>query len=267
MNKTSKRVKGILFALAYTAIYGVMQIAVQFLFVLYHRANGYLSETEIYNSLLGGSFAISVIAAVAAFWIYAIIGAFRKRPVAGYIHNRPISPMTVIMVCCAAVGSRCGVNAYYHFAKKISLLKKSIEQADALLPDSLSPYQALIALLTVIVIAPLFEEFLFRFLIMGELSDIMRPWAAVVLQAILFGAAHLSLFQSMFAFIMGILLGVVSLKTKSIKACAILHGVFNFSSVFMTESLTNGTAVILSVFGLLLTASATAYIIVTSGKK
>lgn len=262
MKISVKRFKAILFALMYIAIYFAVSIGLEFIYLMQKTSGGY-NISEIEKSLTNGSFALSVIAAIISAWIYLLIIKVRKIPIKKAVNNEKITPMVSIMVICLAFGARLCVTAYYHFSQNIELLKKSIDDAAAITPTLTSVSELFVALFAVSLAAPLFEEFLFRALVYGELKKVMRAWAANSFQALAFSIAHAVLFQSLFAFFMGVILGIVYEKTKSLKASVICHGAFNISVIFTGSSLNNVSAAILMIFGVLLTISALGYIVFT----
>ena len=109
-----------------------------------------------------------------------------------------------------------------------------------LIPDLLADYtqvmdslgsDSLVSSLTLVVGAPLAEEFCFRGVGMRlALRGTRRPWLACVIQALAFGAAHLNLVQGAYAFAIGILLGVVALRTGRLWTCVLLHASVNAAS-------------------------------------
>ena len=149
----------------------------------------------------------------------------------------------------------------------MGFLKKSIENSALQGFEFTYAYQVLIALFLIIIIGPLFEEILFRGLIMNEFLKIMRPWAAIVLQAVFFGVVHFSLFQSSFALVVGVILGVIYFKTQSIKTVAVCHGVFNFTAFFSEIAKDMQSAIIILIFGIVITAISLFYIIGTYKSK
>ena len=175
--------------------------------------------------------------------------------------------MTTVMMICLAVGLRLLVTVYYTVSKNIELLTKSIDSASDITPDLTGIAQILVALFCIAVMTPLFEEMLFRAIVMSELSSVMRPWAANVLQALMFGVAHAVLFQSIFTFVIGVIFGLLYRRLKSINALAICHGVFNVSVIFVPGALEMVSGIILTVGGLLLTVLPIVYIYGTTGKK
>ena len=81
--------------------------------------------------------------------------------------------------------------------------------------------------LTILVI-PFFEELFFRGLIQTTLMRLGRPWLAVLLSAVMFGLAHWSEPTSVPAIVvLGLALGYVFHRTRSLAASFALHGLFN----------------------------------------
>ncbi len=78
------------------------------------------------------------------------------------------------------------------------------------------------------IIAPVAEETVFRGAILRSLMEINRHnWIAVVLSAIIFGAVHGNLAQFSHAFLVGILLGWLYIRTRSVLPCMAVHWVNN----------------------------------------
>lgn len=84
---------------------------------------------------------------------------------------------------------------------------------------------------TVILVAPLSEEMLFRgFMFRGWEHSRIGPWAAVILTSILFAAIHLQYDAYGVAMVFGIgfLLGLARFKTRSLYTSMVMHSFFNF---------------------------------------
>ncbi|MBR1970495.1 MAG: CPBP family intramembrane metalloprotease [Clostridia bacterium] len=265
--KAKKRLRGILSALIYFIIYCLIQYVAQGVYVVYCKANSIESFSELHNGLQESTFALSVISSIVSLWIYALIGKIRKEPLTKTIKNNKVAPATMFMAVVCAVGARLVVSAYFHFANDIPVLKKSIENSALQGFEFTYAYQVLIALFLIIIIGPLFEEILFRGLIMNEFLKIMRPWAAIVLQAVFFGVVHFSLFQSSFALVVGVILGIIYFRTQSIKTVAVCHGVFNFTAFFSEIAKDMQSAIIILIFGIVITAISLFYIIGTYKSK
>lgn len=76
------------------------------------------------------------------------------------------------------------------------------------------------------VIAPLFEEFIFR----GAVLHLLQPYGnglAIFVSAFCFGIYHGNFLQFFFAFALGICLGYIAIATKSLFCSTVLHALFN----------------------------------------
>lgn len=88
-------------------------------------------------------------------------------------------------------------------------------------------YNPWAAAFTLVVIAPMTEEILFRGFILRGFQKQYPNIVAILVSAILFGAIHLNWQQIPGAAILGILLGWVFLRTGSILPCLLIHGLNN----------------------------------------
>ncbi len=113
------------------------------------------------------------------------------------------------------------------------------QMAVRFLKESLkNPSTFSIALFSILIVAPLFEEFLFRGIFLSYLRTKFTPISAILLSASIFSLFHFSPTQSvenipllltLFAF--GSYLGFVYEKTRSLFASILLHVTFNSISV------------------------------------
>lgn len=85
---------------------------------------------------------------------------------------------------------------------------------------------------TVAILPALMEEFVFRGVILGLLRKYGDGFAIVVSAAI-FGLVHANIIQSSFAFIVGLILGYIVVKTNSLLPTIIIHFINNFFSILM----------------------------------
>lgn len=88
-------------------------------------------------------------------------------------------------------------------------------------------------LVAFVVLAPVFEELLFRGLLFrGLAASAMGGWGAVVFTAMLFAALHLQYdaFEIASIFALGVVLGAVRLKTNSVYPCIAMHAFTNLVS-------------------------------------
>lgn len=83
------------------------------------------------------------------------------------------------------------------------------------------------AILSTVVCAPILEEILFRGLILESVRERLGVAWAIVLSALLFGLVHGNLMQGINAFVIGLILGYVYVKTRSLTATIIIHAFNN----------------------------------------
>ncbi len=84
------------------------------------------------------------------------------------------------------------------------------------------------------VLAPIFEEFLFRKLLLDRISA-YGDGIAAFLSAFLFGVVHCNLYQFFYAFLLGLLFAYVYLHTERLRYGILLHAAFNFFFGFLPE--------------------------------
>ncbi len=99
-------------------------------------------------------------------------------------------------------------------------------------------------ILGVCVLVPIAEELLFRGIIQAELSSVMHPWLAVLMQALLFSLFHMQAVQSMYVFIPGFAMGAAYLASGSILVPILMHMLFNFIGSGALDALTGGSEAI-----------------------
>ena len=127
--------------------------------------------------------------------------------------------------------------------------------------DDLSEYftggSFLIQVLAIGVVAPVIEELVFRGILINRMKW-LPVWASVLIQAAMFGVAHLNLFQGLYAFIAGILLGLIYIKYRSIILVILGHMSYNLVSVLMGEYMSEDA---IAVFLIILAAGAAATVV------
>lgn len=90
-------------------------------------------------------------------------------------------------------------------------------------------------LLAICVLAPVLEEMLFRGIVLRGFLERYSRGAAIFGSAVLFGAVHLNIYQFMVGLVIGLILGWVYERTRSLIPCIALHGAYNTSAVVLTH--------------------------------
>ncbi len=98
----------------------------------------------------------------------------------------------------------------------------------------------LLFFLTAAVAAPLFEECLFRGFLLPSLTRYLPGWAAIGISGLAFGIAHLSLSEIVPLTTLGVILGVVYVRTRNLLAPMLLHSLWNSSTLVSLYILGSG---------------------------
>ena len=91
-----------------------------------------------------------------------------------------------------------------------------------------------LTLLVVGILPAICEEVLFRGYLLSSFTKKTRPWAAIVLSAILFGVFHMNLYQGCYAFLLGLILAFTIYRSGSIVCSCLIHFVCNSLAVLLT---------------------------------
>lgn len=217
--------KGVLTALGKSLLYLLFFLAVQFLAGIVYAAIAAAGA----SLLPGGVDAESIMAGTetAVLLTYLLTAAaivlwFRLR-------HKPLGEAAGLRRCsgwAAAFCAFCAVGFFVVVQLALALLPAVWmtdynDHMELLLSDGLIPA------LSITVAAPLAEELMFRGVIQTRLERAMPVWAAVVLQAVLFGVVHGTPIQMAYAFLLGVAFGFLRSRTGSILPGVAAHAAFN----------------------------------------
>ena len=102
----------------------------------------------------------------------------------------------------------------------------------------LSMSMSVVGALSIGVIGPIVEEFVFREAILGQmLKHGVNKWVAIIASALVFGIIHANPAQIPFATMIGIIFGIIYYKTGNIVITSILHILNNSVAVVMMYSM------------------------------
>ncbi|MGG5461284.1 CPBP family intramembrane glutamic endopeptidase [Clostridium sp. B9] len=88
-----------------------------------------------------------------------------------------------------------------------------------------------------VVLVPIYEEIVYRGIIFGYLKKNYNIILALVVQALVFSIMHLNLVQSIYTFLLGVVLGLIYMYTESIYGNIIMHMIFNLLGVVVMPKL------------------------------
>jgi len=114
------------------------------------------------------------------------------------------------------------------FSNTIGLVLEDVEVASWVLEAFEDLAKAPIALvLDVAILAPIIEEVIYRGIFLEYLSQRYGNVKALVLSSGIFAIVHFNLHQSVNAFLLGLILGIIYLRTKSLLHSIIVHMINN----------------------------------------
>lgn len=224
--KLAQFVKKIALALFYILIY--------FAFHYFLAWQAELLEEDIKNY----SEVITILASIASVGVYLVILYVREIKPRRYLKFKRLTLIDGVLTFVLAFGFRILTGAYLMWSEQnVPLIQRSIENAPYSYSfNTMTTLGIVSVIVSVCIVGPLFEEILFRGMVLGEIRDIMPGAAAVLFQGLLFGLAHAVLAQSLFAAVYGVLLGAIYLRTRNLSVVALAHIFFNASSVLEVKS-------------------------------
>ena len=101
-----------------------------------------------------------------------------------------------------------------------------------ILTSALSNMSLPMVFLLSVVLAPIFEELVFRYAVIGYIRR-YGEWNAIIVSALIFALIHENIFQFFYAFAVGIIFGYVYVYTRKLIYSIILHCTFNFFGAFV----------------------------------
>ena len=229
----SRIFKSILWVLIYSAIYFVISIVVGviasiFIFVYYAISYG-VSEIDvstIEKAMYSYTGILQFISYLLIMGLISIIIYARTKRMGESLWIRKPQKNIVLPVIFCGISASFIVPVVLHWLTVIFPMDGLMQQYSQLMED-IDFGNPFINILLIAVLAPIFEEFFFRGAIYKELRSATPIWVAIVLQALIFGIFHMNVVQGLYAFGLGIILGLVYEWSRSLWVPIIFHAVFN----------------------------------------
>lgn len=96
--------------------------------------------------------------------------------------------------------------------------------------------------LTASVLAPVFEEIVFRGFLLPSLTRYIPVWGAIVLSSLVFAVAHLSASEVLPLATLGIVLGLTYTRSRNLLAAMLMHGLWNSGTLISLVLLGGGAS-------------------------
>ncbi|EPY6470336.1 CPBP family intramembrane glutamic endopeptidase [Clostridium sporogenes] len=115
------------------------------------------------------------------------------------------------------------------FGNTIGLLLQNIPQSDLVKSafDELDNAPLLLQFISLCVIAPIFEEIIYRGIMLEQLNKRCGAVKAILISSLFFGIMHLNVHQAVNGFFIGIVMGFIYIKTDSLMLTMFLHFINN----------------------------------------
>ncbi len=136
--------------------------------------------------------------------------------------KHPINRSKIICVALVIIGFRLAYDNSLIYLVNMIPMPDFINQAFEEL--AISP---VILMLSVAVIAPIYEEVIFRGILLKGMANKVDPKLALIFSALFFALVHMNIPQGINAFLLGLIIGAIYLNTGSIYLCIFAHFINN----------------------------------------
>ena len=187
-------------------------------FTFYHSP---LWEIESFKEVIGKNPHIPLMATyLISILIYIIITKpIKKKSIFEYCRFKKISYKETLIVIFIGLGGLIFNTSIIN----ISFIDKAFPQFDELLSFNYESSSLIIGILTVVIIGPLLEEFLFRGLIFNELKESISLVPSVLISAVLYGVIFMDIPLMTFCFVAALLYIFVYIQTNSLLAVFVIE--------------------------------------------
>ena len=217
--------------------------------------------------------------AIFAYLIYAVIGLviFSIWYYKGFVKKGPkvkigevVSVKSVAGTICIVVGLFFFTNAFMTLADK--LIPQAMEEYAMMIESAGLVTNPAITVIYAIILGPILEELCFRGVTYGLFEKAgLRPGLVILFSSLLFGAMHLILIQVLYAAFLGMFLGYLRYKYRSIKITIVAHILFNFTGTYISllieEYFAPSDAVMLILGGIAMFVLVAAIVLINTDKK
>ena len=193
--------------------------------ILEEQMNLQLTQFTIPMMLIGNIFTLALI-------IFVFSG--RKDKFVSYVGFRKIKLADTFLILGFGAFFNILITALVDLAIINFPINQQLSDYEKLM-DPLFKSGFILVFLVVAISAPIFEEIIFRGIIFNDFKKALPVWISILLQALLFGLFHGNWIQGTYATILGIILGIVYYKYRSIWAVILLHFSYNTISLLFDQ--------------------------------
>ena len=195
---------------------------------------GVTSADALEEALLGSDYLmkITIVSQLVCFIIflifYRVIFKIKKPEFPAKVFSAT-SPLLIIVLFVAVEAITSSI-----LIKVSVLIPDLMQQYAEMIEKSGLADMTVLSTIATLVLAPLGEELAFRGMTLNLAGKFTKKfWIANIIQAAMFGIAHMNIVQGTYAFVLGLVLGFIYKKYNSLYATMIAHLAFNFSGTYL----------------------------------
>lgn len=189
----------------------------------------YMSKaTEAVGAVMYYILIISGLITILIFWIVAKI---RKKKFAQSASLKKFAPASVAPIVIGGIAFNFAIS---YLMGMIPFPQSWIDSYQASSNELLGG-TGIAMWISVVIMAPIVEEFTFRGFIYTRLKQGMAKWIAVILTSIVFGAVHGTLIWAIYTFVFSLALICIFERTGSLWGCIFFHMAFNLVGATMSS--------------------------------
>lgn len=213
-------IRAIGFFLFYYTVRTVISNAAYVLFVIKYK-----NPDDAYGAYLKSANMLSFISGIVIIFFLVIFFASQKKRIAKALYLGRPSVFTVLL--CFFIGFILNFATTYI----MSFLPEKLLDSYGEAASNLTNGSTLWYILAAVIMAPILEELIFRAMMVSRFSTATGNTLAVVLASAVFGAVHGHIVWSSYAFIIGLLLGLIFVRSRSVAVSIAAHLGFNLVSL------------------------------------
>jgi len=149
-----------------------------------------------------------------------------------------LNPCTVPVACAAVVMAICFHPLFMVFRELVLVIYPmtgDMAGFESAFENILAGAPGVWAILLVMAIIPaVFEEIAFRGFILSGLESLKNKWQAIAIASLFFGLSHSIIQQSVITGVVGVILGIIAVQTRSILPCIFYHATHNSLTVLLS---------------------------------
>lgn len=224
--------RGIALSLMKAVLYFGLYIGVQLVvvnlaaFILSVKFPG-ADEYKLTEMIDGLTLELSIMIGALTVIILAIIAKIRGSSLSEEAHIKKSQGHFTLTLLIMGVSSAYAIMLIFGLLEQAGVFPESWVNAQTSAYTEVYKASPFMQFLSVGFVAPLMEEALFRGHILGALKKEMHPWIAIVISAALFGIAHGTPIGFMYTFLLGLLMGWLTVTFKSTVPSFIFHMAYN----------------------------------------